>query len=85
MHKNFLKSVDTRPTLDLKKNTKSEISLRYSKGSKLSSVSLSLQVKFLGQFIISVVAVRWVFSRSARCFVVYSDHRLLPYSSLGRT
>ena len=44
----FFCHTETWPTLDLKNNIKSEISLRYSKGNKLSSISLSLYVKFLG-------------------------------------
>ena len=42
IHKNFLTSVDVRPTLDLKINTKSDISLWYSMGSKLIKSNKSL-------------------------------------------
>ena len=35
-------SVDIRPFLDLKKSSKSNISIRYSKGSKSSLISLSI-------------------------------------------
>ena len=39
---NCLTSVDMRPTLNLKKHSKFEISLRYSKGSKLRFFPISL-------------------------------------------
>ena len=40
--KNLLMSVVTKPFLDLKKNVKSEVCLRYSKGNKFSLINLSI-------------------------------------------